>query len=86
MNSPLKPSARNAWTNDGQNAPFQTGTDGRVRPADRRESQADSSRGYEVIDGLKMLVGEGVIGVEYWTGFNPRADVMRAALEDVFGP
>ncbi len=39
-----------------------------------------------MIDGLKMLVGEGVIGVEYWTGFNPRADVMRAALEDVFGP
>jgi len=43
-------------------------------------------RGCEVIDGLEMLVGQGVIGVEYWTGIKPDAEVMRAALEDVFGP
>jgi shikimate dehydrogenase len=41
-------------------------------------------RGCEVLDGLEMLVGQGVIGVEYWTGKSPDPQVMRAALEDVF--
>ena len=43
-----------------------------------------SSKGCHVIDGLKMLVGQGVIGVEYWTGRMPDASVMRAGLEAVF--
>jgi shikimate dehydrogenase len=42
-------------------------------------------RGCEVIDGLGMLVNQGVIGVEYWTGVSPDPAVMRAALEEVFG-
>ncbi len=42
-------------------------------------------RGCAVIDGLGMLVGQGVIGVRYWTGVTPDAGVMRRALEDVFG-
>jgi len=41
--------------------------------------------GCRVIDGLKMLVGQGVIGIEYWTGRTPDASVMRAGLEAVFG-
>ncbi len=40
--------------------------------------------GCTVIDGLGMLVNQGVIGVEYWTGVSPDPLVMRAALEDVF--
>lgn len=42
------------------------------------------AKGCKVIDGLGMLVAQGVIGVEYWTGFAPDANVMRKALEDVF--
>jgi shikimate dehydrogenase len=40
--------------------------------------------GCKVIDGLGMLVAQGVIGFEYWTGFVPDGKVMRKALEDVF--
>ncbi len=43
------------------------------------------SRGCRVIDGLGMLVNQGVIGVEYWTGTNPDPVVMREALEEVLG-
>ena len=42
------------------------------------------SKSCHVIDGLKMLVGQGVIGIEYWTGRMPNASVMRAGLEAVF--
>jgi shikimate dehydrogenase len=42
-------------------------------------------QGCQVIDGLEMLVNQGVIGVKLWAGIEPDATVMRAALEDVFG-
>ena len=42
------------------------------------------ARGCETLDGLEMLVGQGVIGVEYWTGQTPDPVVMREALEEVF--
>jgi Shikimate 5-dehydrogenase len=42
------------------------------------------ARGCRVIDGLEMLVGQGVIGVEYWTGKTPDAAVMRRGLEMAF--
>ncbi len=38
------------------------------------------SRGCTVLDGLGMLVNQGVIGVEYWTGIAPDAAVMRESL------
>lgn len=41
-------------------------------------------KGCRVIDGLGMLVAQGVIGIEYWTGKTPDAAVMRRALEQVF--
>jgi len=41
--------------------------------------------GCRVIDGLGMLVNQGVIGIEYWSGITPDRTVMRRALEDVFG-
>ena len=40
--------------------------------------------GCRVIDGLGMLVNQGVLGIEYWTGVTPDAGVMRGALEEVF--
>jgi len=46
-----------------------------------REAKA---RGCETLDGLEMLVGQGVIGVDYWTGTSPEPKVMREALEQVF--
>ena len=48
-------------------------------------SQTPPAAGCKVIDGLGMLVAQGVIGIEYWTGCTPDASVMRAALEKVFG-
>jgi len=32
-----------------------------------------------------MLVGQGAIGFEMWTGLEAPVDVMRQALEEVFG-
>jgi shikimate dehydrogenase len=43
------------------------------------------ARGCQVLDGLAMLVGQGRIGIEYWTGVDPDERVMRRALEEVFG-
>jgi shikimate dehydrogenase len=43
------------------------------------------ARGCRAIDGLGMLVNQGVIGVKHWTGIDADPRVMRAALEDVFG-
>ncbi len=42
-------------------------------------------KGCKVIDGLGMLVNQGVIGIRHWTGIDPDPKVMRAALEEVFG-
>ena len=43
------------------------------------------AKGCQVIDGLGMLVAQGVIGIEYWTGKSPDPPVMRNGLEEVFG-
>lgn len=53
-------------------------------PATRLVREA-RDKGCRVIDGLGMLVGQGVIGIEYWTGQTPDPSVMRAGLEAVFG-
>lgn len=42
------------------------------------------ARGCTVLDGLGMLVNQGVIGIQLWTGRDPDSSVMRAALETVF--
>lgn len=41
-----------------------------------------ASRGCTTLDGLGMLVNQGVIGFKIWTGVDPDADVMREALEE----
>ena len=46
-----------------------------------RESEEN---GCEVIDGLGMLVNQGVIGIKYWTGIDVDPTVMRTKLEEIF--
>ncbi|MSU62451.1 MAG: shikimate dehydrogenase [Pedosphaera sp.] len=43
------------------------------------------ARGGRVLDGLGMLVNQGVVGVQYWTGVEPDSRVMRKALEESLG-
>ncbi|MDF1811859.1 MAG: shikimate dehydrogenase [Verrucomicrobiales bacterium] len=54
-------------------------------PPKTRLVREATEKGCQVIDGLGMLVAQGVIGIEYWTGRTPDASVMRRGLEDVFG-
>lgn len=44
-----------------------------------------AARGCSALDGLGMLVNQGIVGVQYWTGVNPDAAVMRKALETAMG-
>ena len=44
-----------------------------------------TARGCRAIDGLGMLVNQGIVGVQYWTGTAPDAAVMRKALEAAMG-
>ena len=44
-----------------------------------------AARGCRTLDGLGMLVNQGIVGVHYWTGITPDADVMRKALESTMG-
>lgn len=46
-----------------------------------REAQA---RGCQTLDGLGMLVNQGVIGLRLWSGRDADPAVMRRALEEVF--
>ena len=43
------------------------------------------TRGCKVIDGLGMLVNQGVISIKYWTGVDVDASVMRKKVEAIFG-
>ncbi len=60
-------------------------TDVIPNPPRTRFIAAAAERGCTVIDGLAMLVGQGRIGIEYWTGVDPDEGVMRRALEEIFG-
>jgi shikimate dehydrogenase len=43
------------------------------------------ARGCTVLDGLGMLVNQGVINIKYWTGIDADASVMRRRIEAIFG-
>jgi shikimate dehydrogenase len=43
------------------------------------------ARGCTVLDGLGMLVYQGVIGIRHWTGIEADPQVMRRKLEEIFG-
>jgi shikimate dehydrogenase len=44
-----------------------------------------AARGCATLDGLGMLVNQGIVGVQFWTGITPDAAVMRRALESAMG-
>ena len=54
-------------------------------PVRTRFLEEAAARGCRTIDGLGMLVNQGIVGLQYWTGINPDAAVMRAALEQAMG-
>lgn len=47
--------------------------------------RAAEAKGCRVLDGLGMLVNQGITGIEYWTGETVDGAVMRARLEELFG-
>lgn len=53
-------------------------------PAETRLIRDARAHGCTVIDGLGMLVNQGRIGIQHWTGIDPDPVVMRKALSDVF--
>jgi shikimate dehydrogenase len=53
-------------------------------PPRTRLMQEALERKLIALDGLGMLVNQGVIGIELWTGQSPDSIIMRQALETVF--
>jgi shikimate dehydrogenase len=53
-------------------------------PPETRFLREASALGCETLDGLEMLVEQGRIGFRLWTGAEPDAAVMRAALRRTF--
>lgn len=51
-------------------------------PAETRFLRAARARGLTCLDGLSMLVYQGVIGFQMWTGVDPDEAVMKQALRD----
>jgi shikimate dehydrogenase len=56
-----------------------------VDPPDTRFLRDSKSQSCATIDGLGMLINQGVIGVKYWTGMDVDPAAMRRKLEEIFG-
>ena len=54
-------------------------------PPDTPFLRTARARGVQTLDGLSMLVYQGVIGFELWTGEKAPEDVMKQALQAAFG-
>lgn len=54
-------------------------------PAETRLLRAARERGLPALDGLSMLVYQGVIGFEIWTGVKAPEGVMKRALQKALG-
>jgi shikimate dehydrogenase len=54
-------------------------------PPDTAFLREAKARGCTCIDGLGMLVNQGVIGVRHWTGVDPDVPAMRKALAEALG-
>jgi len=52
-------------------------------PARTRLVREAEEKGCIVLDGLGMLINQGLIGIRLWTGRDPRPAIMRQALEKV---
>lgn len=57
--------------------------DGIHNPPLTRLLTAAQARGCKTVDGLGMLVQQGVIGIKYWTGIDVDAEVMKQTLIDL---
>jgi shikimate dehydrogenase len=55
-----------------------------VDPPDTRFLRDAKAQGCITIDGLGMLINQGVIGVKYWTGLDADPAAMRRKLEEIF--
>lgn len=53
-------------------------------PPETRLLREAADRGAETLDGLGMLVEQGALAIEHWTGTEPDRAVMREALEEIF--
>jgi len=60
-------------------------SDAVFNPPETRLLAEARRRGLPVLDGLSMLVYQGVIGFQLWTGLNPPEDVMKRALRAALG-
>jgi shikimate dehydrogenase len=56
-----------------------------ANPPRTRLIRAAEARNCIAVDGLGMLINQGVIGIKYWTGIDADPAVMRAVLVDLFG-
>ena len=56
-----------------------------INPPETRFLRAAKEQGFPVLDGLTMLVYQGVIAFQLWTGRDPDPSVMRAAIREVLG-
>jgi shikimate dehydrogenase len=54
-------------------------------PPETKLLAAARERGLAVLDGLSMLVYQGVIGCQLWTGQDPPEEVMKQALREALG-
>ena len=87
----MPPDDGRSHTRDGcapRSARYHLSTGAGFRQAQTCESadrgiRAAEARGYRVVDGLTMLVNQGVIGIKYWTGVDVEASVMRKELENL---
>jgi shikimate dehydrogenase len=48
--------------------------------------QDAEARGCKTVDGLGMLVNQGVISIQYWSGIDVDPKVMRRKLEEIYQP
>ncbi|WP_028295655.1 shikimate dehydrogenase [Olivibacter sitiensis] len=57
--------------------------DGIHNPPDTHFLKTAAAKGCKTVNGLQMLVNQGVIGIKYWTGVDVDPTVMHAALKKV---
>jgi shikimate dehydrogenase len=60
-------------------------SDAVFNPPETRLLAAARRHGLPTLDGLSMLVYQGVIGFQLWTGQDPPVDVMKQALRQALG-
>jgi shikimate dehydrogenase len=68
----------------GTLAPEMVVADGIHNPPETHLIRTARAKGCKALDGLGMLVNQGVLGIQYWTGVEVDAGVMRRCLEEIF--